>query len=168
MKIWDKISQFFFGPDEYYEKEFDKPEPEPEPEKSSKTEKTEPPPKPESEPAPEYSGPRVLDFNSAASNRKDDSARFEKFVKSEIKITKPKDYGDARNIADLLCNGIAVIINLEETDSNEAQHIVDFVSGTVHAIKGKITPAAQRVFICSPNNVTVATFEENRKSNFID
>ena len=119
----------------------------------------------------EYAPKNVFDFNSAATLSKENiSTRTNSYNKSEIKTIKPKNFADAQTVADLLCDKIAVIVNLEEADATEAQRIVDFIGGTTYAIDGKIKSISPKVFICAPDNVKVESCEDDKKSknNFFD
>ena len=128
-----------------------------------------PQPEPKEKPVQNFDGHNVLNFNSAASNREGNSPR-QKLVKSKITTIKPKDFNDAQIVANCLRDKIPVIVNFEETDINEAKRILDFISGTTYAIDGKIRQVSQKVFICAPDNVTVSSSEEDKKSigKFLD
>ena len=53
-------------------------------------------------------------------------------------VVNPKDYGDAEKIADHLKSSHPVVMNMEKTDTEEAQRIVDFVQGVMNALDGRI------------------------------
>ena len=117
----------------------------------------EPPP-----PAQNYVGRNVVDFNSAISSRSGSI-----LTKSQITTIKPKDLNDAQTVANCLRDKVPVVINFEETDTDEAKRIIDFVSGTVYAVDGVIKKVSQNVFICAPDNVTV-TYTEDEKKSLLD
>lgn len=73
-----------------------------------------------------------------------------------LKVIKPSNFSDCQDICDILLNGDAVIVNLEGFDAELSQRVMDFVSGTVYAIKGQISPVSQLVYIISPENVTIS------------
>ena len=105
----------------------------------------------------------VVDFSSAVAFR-DNSKGI--IVKSRITTIRPKTFvDDARTIADSLREQVPVIINLENTDSKDAQRIVDFISGTVYALNGTLKKVSHQVFISAPNNVTVTYTEDVRKTD---
>ena len=114
----------------------------------------------------------VFDFNSASALSRDNSSArtVSSYIDSEIKTIKPKNFNDAQIVADLLRDKTAVVINLEETDSVEAQRIVDFISGTVYAVSGTMRPISRKVFIAAPDNVKIEAYEDERKpkNGFID
>ena len=155
MGIFDKISQIF-GPSIEEEEEPEKKEPVPL--KMQKTEPKEPP-------ASDNAASNVLNFNSAASNRENTFSQPEKFNNSKITTIKPKDFSDAQVVANFLRDEIPVIVNLEETDIKEAKRIIDFISGTIYAVNGKIKQVSSRVFICAPNTITLSSPEDDKKSS---
>lgn len=121
-------------------------------------------PMPEPQVATGYVGRNVVDFNSVVSNRESSQPTF---TKSQITTIKPKDFDDARTVANCLRDKIPVVINFEETDTSEAKRIIDFISGTIYAVNGAIKKVSQNVFICAPNNVTV-TYTEDEKKSLLD
>lgn len=48
----------------------------------------------------------------------------------------PKEYADAEKIADHLKAMRPVVMNIEKTDDDEAERIVDFVQGVMYALDG--------------------------------
>jgi cell division inhibitor SepF len=157
MGIFDKMSQIFGTSIEEEEKETETNEPEPE--KTPKVEPKEPP-----------ATNNVLNFSSVASNIENDLPQTNKFVKSKITTIKPKSFEDAQTVANFLRDKIPVIVNFEETDINDAKRIIDFISGTTYAVDGKIRQVSSKVFICAPENITVSSSEDDKKSNlkFLD
>lgn len=124
----------------------------------------EPPKEPETPPAG-YVGRNVVDFNAALSNREGAMGRGTGTItKSKITTIKPKDYSDAQTIANCLRDKIPVVINFEDTETEEAKRVIDFISGTTYALNGAIKKVSQNVFICAPDNVTVTYTDEEKKS----
>ena len=71
-------------------------------------------------------------------------------------VSKPKAFGDCQDISDILVGGTAVVINLEGFDDDLAQRIIDFVSGTVYAINGSLNTIATRIYLVSPESVSIS------------
>ena len=123
-------------------------------------------PTPSSEPpAPEYSSAKVLEFNSANANR-EDLASNENIVRTKITTIKPKDFSDAQTVANCLRENIPVVMNFEDTDREDAKRIIDFISGTTYAIDGEIRKVSDDVFICAPENVTVESSNDDKRSDW--
>lgn len=74
----------------------------------------------------------------------------------EVCIMKPTAFDDAQDICDVLLNGRAAVVNLEGFDPSEAQRIMDFVSGAVYAINGKLHQISKYIFIFSPDNIDIS------------
>lgn len=114
-----------------------------------------------------YIGHNVVDFNSAI-NQRDSSMtmpRTNTLVKSKITTVRPTSFDDAQTVANCLRDKIPVIINFENTNTDDAKRIIDFISGTTYAINGVIRKVSQNVFVCAPSNVTVTYTEEEKKTN---
>ena len=114
-----------------------------------------------------YVGRNVVDFSSAMANR-DSSVnnimRTATMSKSKITTVKPTSFDDAQTVANCLRDKIPVIINFENTNTEDAKRIIDFISGTTYAINGEIKKVSQNVFVCAPSNVTVTYTEEDKKA----
>ena len=74
----------------------------------------------------------------------------------ELKVIKPTEFSDCQDICDILLGGDSVIINIEGLDSEISQRIMDFVSGTVYAIRGSLSPVSRLIYIVSPENVSIS------------
>ncbi|MEI3610974.1 cell division protein SepF [Pseudogracilibacillus sp. SO30301A] len=74
---------------------------------------------------------------------------------SKVILCEPKSYNEVQEIADNLLNRRAVVINLQRVDHAQAKRIVDFLSGTVYAIKGDIQKLGIATFLCTPDTVDV-------------
>ncbi|MCR5692195.1 MAG: cell division protein SepF [Eubacterium sp.] len=74
----------------------------------------------------------------------------------EVKIVKPHTFEDSQEICNLLLNGRPVIVNLEGFDPDDAQRIMDFISGSIYAINGKYHQISKYIFIFSPENIDIS------------
>jgi cell division inhibitor SepF len=74
----------------------------------------------------------------------------------EVSITKPTSFEDSQDVCDLLLSGRATVINLEGFDVDMAQRIMDFVSGCVYAINGRLHQISSYIFIVSPDSVDIS------------
>lgn len=75
---------------------------------------------------------------------------------SRVVLIEPRNYNEAQEIADNIVNRRAVIINLQRVDHQQAKRIVDFLSGTVYAVKGDIQKLGAETFLCTPDNIEVS------------
>ncbi|MFD2044023.1 cell division protein SepF [Ornithinibacillus salinisoli] len=81
--------------------------------------------------------------------------RIEK-MNSKVVLCEPRTYNEVQEIADNIINRRAVVINLQRTDLQQAKQIVDFLSGTVYALNGKMQKLGSQTFLCVPDNVDVS------------
>ena len=75
---------------------------------------------------------------------------------SEICVIRPNNFGDSQDACEMLIQGHAVVVILEGMDLMEAQRIMDFISGCVFSISGKMHQISRYIFIFSPENVDVS------------
>ncbi len=73
-----------------------------------------------------------------------------------IKVMKPTSFEDSQDICDVLLAGKATIINLEGFNVDLAQRVMDFISGAVYAVNGKLHQISNYIFIISPDNVDIS------------
>jgi cell division inhibitor SepF len=81
---------------------------------------------------------------------------------SAIHKSEPKRFNEAREVADRFKEGTAVIMNLQSTEDSIARRLVDFASGLVYGLDGKIELVANRVYLLTPANVEVSAEEREK------
>ncbi len=87
----------------------------------------------------------------------------------EVCIMKPKNFEDSQDICDVLLAGRAAVINLEGYDIELSQRIMDFISGAVYAINGKLYQISGFIFIVTPESVDITgDYDEIAKSCFFE
>jgi cell division inhibitor SepF len=79
-----------------------------------------------------------------------------------IHKSEPKRFNEARDVADRFKEGTAVIMNLQSTEDPIARRLVDFASGLVYGLDGKIELVANRVYLLTPADVEVSAEERER------
>jgi cell division inhibitor SepF len=79
-----------------------------------------------------------------------------------IHRAEPHRFNEARELGERFKDGIAVIMNLQQTEDAIARRLVDFASGLVFARDGKIELVANRVYLLTPANVEVSAEERER------
>ena len=98
--------------------------------------------------APSFGG-QVLNMNSG---------------KQEVVLFHAKTFDDAAKAADELCKRKAVILNMENVDKALTRRVVDFLSGAVYALDGRVKKVAQSTYLFCPHNMDVTGDLENIKS----
>jgi cell division inhibitor SepF len=57
---------------------------------------------------------------------------------------------------------VPVIMNLSEVDDDAAKRLVDFAAGLVFAVHGSINRVTAKVFLLSPENISVTDEDRQR------
>jgi cell division inhibitor SepF len=79
-----------------------------------------------------------------------------------IHRAEPKRFNEAREIGERYRQGVPVIMNLQATEDTTARRLVDFASGLVFGLDGKIEMVASRVYLLTPANIEVSAEERER------
>lgn len=70
--------------------------------------------------------------------------------KSQILLYEPRVFSDAKDVAQNLLSGKAVIVNFSRMEDEPSRRVVDFVTGTVYALGGKIQRVGDKIFLATP------------------
>jgi cell division inhibitor SepF len=81
---------------------------------------------------------------------------------ASIHRAEPKRFNEARDLGEKFKDGIPVIMNLQGTEDSIARRLVDFASGLVFGLDGKIELVATRVYLLTPAAVEVSAEERER------
>ena len=74
----------------------------------------------------------------------------------EVCVVRPSKYDDAKEIIDILAARKAAVLNLEGSDYDLAQQIIDFISGGCYALKGNIQKVTNYIFVITPEAVEIS------------
>ena len=75
--------------------------------------------------------------------------------KQEVVLFHAKTFDDAAKAADELRKRKAVILNMENVDKALTRRVVDFLSGSVYALDGRVKKVAQATYLFCPHNMEV-------------
>ena len=152
MSFWDNVKKFTqpYSNDEYdedYEDEMDPFAEEAEAEQPApRSRRTSPfaanaqESAPAAAPASTGFGGQVLNMNSG---------------KQEVVLFHAKTFEDAAKAADELRKKKAVILNMENVDKSLTRRVVDFMSGSIYALDGRVKKVAQSTYLFCPHNMDV-------------
>ena len=84
--------------------------------------------------------------------------------KQEVVLFHAKTFDDAAKAADELCKRKAVILNMENVDKALTRRVVDFLSGAVYALEGRVKKVAQSTYLFCPHSMDVVGDLENLQS----
>lgn len=74
---------------------------------------------------------------------------------------QPRSYSEARKVGEHYRDGNPVIINLDDMEEAERKRLVDFASGLVFGLNGRIERISLKVFLLSPANVSVSNEDKS-------
>lgn len=109
---------------------------------------------PISRPTRDRNGVTVIGSTSTTSSAQQPSLMEEGSY--NIISLQPRSYSEMRKVGEHFREGNPVIINLDDTEESERKRLVDFASGLVFGLQGRIEKISLRVFLLSPANVTVS------------
>jgi cell division inhibitor SepF len=101
------------------------------------------------------SGVTVVDNTRAVSTVVESSSPY------NIITLQPRSYSEARKVGEYYREGNPVIINLDDMEESERKRLVDFASGLVFGLHGRIERISLKVFLLSPANVNVSNEEKS-------
>lgn len=109
------------------------------------------------EPRVQSQAPRQARARSTRSGSKISPMRSSKRSSGmEVCVIKPKSIEDAREVTETLLDECTVILNMEGTDFELAQRIIDFSCGSCYAIQGKLQKVSNYIFIITPPSVDIS------------
>ena len=99
-------------------------------------------------------------FRAALPNRR--AATPEPADLSRIVTVHPKTFNDAKTIGESFRDGFPVIMNLTDMEDYDAKRLVDFAAGLIFGLRGTFEKVTNKVFLLSPNEVTVTAEDRER------
>lgn len=91
---------------------------------------------------------KIVNLNSASS-------------KLKVIVMQPENFEDAQEICDYLKEKKPTVINLESVEKENAQRVIDFLSGAVYALEGTIQKVANGIFIVAPRTIDIMNTDLN-------
>jgi cell division inhibitor SepF len=95
-------------------------------------------------------------FNSSKKQQSGKVVNLHAGNQFKMVVSQPNTFDDAQDICDHLKDKRPVVINLEGIEKQDAQRIIDFLSGSVYALDGSIQKVSCDIFVIAPNNVDVS------------
>jgi cell division inhibitor SepF len=88
--------------------------------------------------------------------------RTQQMSHTTVHYTAPMTFNEVEEVGDRFRNGIPVIMNLASASESVAKRVLDFASGLIYGLDGRIERVGDRVFLLTPQGVEFST-EERRK-----
>lgn len=135
-----------------------------------------PPPPPRQRPAPppeparsEPSNVRRIaparsESSSAPAGSPPPSSSVRPVPSAKVHVTDPVTFNDVEEVGDRFRNGIPVIMNLQGASEGVAKRVLDFASGLIYGLDGRIERVGDRVFLLTPMGIEVSSEERRRLS----
>jgi cell division inhibitor SepF len=92
------------------------------------------------------------------------AARVVKPSGAKVHLTEPTTFNDVEEVGEHFRNGVPVIMNLAGAGESVAKRLLDFASGLIFGLDGRIERVGDRVFLLTPLGVEVSTEERRRLS----
>lgn len=83
---------------------------------------------------------------------------------STVHVTNPTTFNDVEEVGERFRAGVPVIMNLAGASESVAKRLLDFASGLIFGLDGRIERVGDRVFLLTPVGTEVSTEERNRLS----
>lgn len=74
----------------------------------------------------------------------------------DVRVLRPSNVEDAREITETLLSNRIVVLNLEGLDVDIAQRVIDFSSGSCYALNGNLQKVSSFIFIITPSSVDIS------------
>jgi len=112
----------------------------------------------------QYAGTYARETELSSAGWDDDEVGYveEEVPSYRITTLHPRTYNEARTIGEHYRNGTPVIVNLSEMDDADAKRLVDFSAGLTFGLRGQLERVTAKVFLLSPNNVSVTAQDKQR------
>ena len=72
-----------------------------------------------------------------------------------VKLLSPKSHTEAVSIADELMNKCIVVLDVSNLATESAMRLIDFLSGVIHVLGGKMRKTNNGTFVVAPNGVDI-------------
>ena len=161
--VWQRMGSFLGLVEEPYDEDYDLP-----PEEASA------PPRRERERAPEppvrqeRSNVRTIAPPRSASadtvSRLEPAGLARPTSGAKVHVTNPTTFNDVEEVGKHFRDGVPVIMNLAGASESIAKRMLDFASGLIFGLDGRIERVGDRVFLLTPVGVDVSTEERRRLS----
>jgi cell division inhibitor SepF len=74
----------------------------------------------------------------------------------QVVLVKAVRYDEVTAIADHIAENKTVVLNLEDSDRDNARRILDFLNGVVYNCRGDIKPVSSATFLVMPHGVDMS------------
>ncbi len=83
-------------------------------------------------------------------------------------ITRPQSFEEVSALAESLKNYCPLIVNLEDIEVNEARRIIDFLSGAVFVLGGRVRRITGGIFLFATSNIDLGADQGEQIFSSVD
>lgn len=73
----------------------------------------------------------------------------------EVVIVEPSSSDTLAQAVQALREGKVIVLNLDQLDQDQAQRLLDFLSGSAYAISAQVSQISESVFLFAPQGVQI-------------
>lgn len=92
---------------------------------------------------------------SASTSAKQSTFHIASAREGSISVMPVSTFADVQKAADRLKAGEPQIINLEKTDANSAERLIDFLNGVTYALDGSVEKVAEGAYLFTPSHISI-------------
>lgn len=108
-------------------------------------------------------------IKKSSSKNRDNIVSYPSARGTELVVIEPRSFSeDSMQLIKYLQEGRTIVLNLHLLDKEQAQRLVDFVSGATQALSGHQQKIADTVFIFAPTNISISADSLKNKPSMTD
>jgi cell division inhibitor SepF len=92
---------------------------------------------------------------SSSSSAKQNTFHIASAREGSITVMPVSTFADVQKAADRLKAGEPQIVNLEKTDANSAERLIDFLNGVTYALDGSVEKISEGAYLFTPSHISI-------------
>lgn len=104
----------------------------------------------------------IAPARTADSGMADSGGHMRPVPSHKVHVTNPTTFNDVEEVGVNFRNGVPTIMNLQGASETVAKRLLDFASGLIFGLDGRIERVGERVFLLTPVGTEVSTEERRR------
>lgn len=85
------------------------------------------------------------------------TAKRKKYTPENVSVISPKSFADIQHLLDSLKLKEGFIVDFESVDVALSQRMLDFLSGAIYSLEGKIEQLKNKMYIILPKGLNIKT-----------
>lgn len=83
-------------------------------------------------------------------------------VADHVHVTSPSAFNDVEEVGENFRDAVPVLMNLQGASETVAKRLLDFASGLIYGLDGRIDRTGDRIFLLTPTDVEISPGEVSR------